>query len=148
MLSCRIAGHRPAFSTAGVTLAWACDRSAPRWPQAARVRSERIAARRERRDTEARTGARKYRPGPGRGIYSPWMSVSSHGEPDRELDAKIERLAQAVQERGPLKTRQLGELLGARYWGPGRFRTAVREAEHEGRLIRLPHGRVGPPAED
>jgi hypothetical protein len=34
--------------------------------------------------------------------------------------------------------------VGARYWGPGRFRAALREAFAEGRAKPLPRGRFAP----
>ncbi len=107
------------------------------------MRDERIAGRRQRQQA-ASTGARRYRPGPGRTIYSPWMSVSSRGDDDVALDHQIEAIAAAVAERGPISPRALYTAVGARYWGPGQFQRAVREAIAEGRVARPRRGVLEP----
>ncbi|HLV72780.1 MAG TPA: MFS transporter [Vulgatibacteraceae bacterium] len=106
---------------------------------------ERTARRRER-ETK---GPRRFRPGPGGSqTYSPGMMGTS-GTPsrskaaaERDLDREIDDLARATEE-GPVERRDLAERVGARGWGPGRFRRALTEATKEGRLVRLPHNRYG-----
>ena len=44
--------------------------------------------------------------------------------------------------------RELRRTVAARYWGPGRFGPAVREAVEEGRIVRVGRGKVGPPSEE
>jgi hypothetical protein len=67
----------------------------------------------------------------------------------QDLDREIEIIARALQEHGPLERDELERIVGARYWGPGRFRAALREAVEEGRAVRLPGGVYGPaPAAD
>jgi hypothetical protein len=46
-------------------------------------------------------------------------------------------ISRALAERGPTERDQLYEIVGGRYWGPGRFRRALREAIDEGRVRRL-----------
>jgi MFS family permease len=109
-----------------------------------RARDERVAAR-ERRRREVR-GSARFRPGPGQTIYAPWMSTSSRPPSPWELDREIETLTAELQVRGPLRRAELAQALRAQRWGPGRFNAAVREALAEGRIIRLPAGRIGLPS--
>jgi hypothetical protein len=51
----------------------------------------------------------------------------------------------AVREEGPIEDDRLRELVGARFWGPGRFRPAVKEAIAEGRVVRVGHNRLAAP---
>ena len=57
-----------------------------------------------------------------------------------DLDREIEAIARALGERGPASRGELAHRVGARAWGPGRFRTALREALREGRVARGPGG--------
>ena len=107
---------------------------------------ERIRARGERHQS-ATTKANRFRPGPGRAVYSPWMSTSSRSVPEETLDQEIQTLANVVRERGSLTSRGLYEAAGARYWGPGRFRAALREALAEGQVVRRGKSRFGPPTD-
>ena len=61
------------------------------------------------------------------------------------MDREIESIARALDEHGVTDERVLARLVGARFWGPGRFGTAVREAVDEGRAERL-SGRILAPA--
>ena len=79
-------------------------------------------------------------------MYAPWMSVSTPtGEHLDLLDREIETIATVVAELGPVDAARLARTTGAGSWGPGRFRTALREAVAEGRVVRLPGRRFGPP---
>ncbi|MGH7722159.1 MAG: MFS transporter [Candidatus Dormibacteria bacterium] len=115
---------------------------------AEREASERIRARREQRMLRERSGARRYRPGPGVGVYVPAMLGSALSapppHPERILDREIERLGRAVDEHGITSRDELARLVGARSWGPGRFTTALREAVAEGRVRRLSRTTYGP----
>jgi hypothetical protein len=57
----------------------------------------------------------------------------SQGLLDREIDA----IADALDGDGTLSRDELAARVGARRWGPGRFRYALREAESEGRIRRV-----------
>jgi hypothetical protein len=91
---------------------------------------ERIARRRGR-------GLRRLRPGPG--------TVSSSRGEEEALDREIEAIARALDEHGALSRRELSRLVGARYWGPGRFSAALREAVAEGRARRVSRSTYAPP---
>jgi MFS family permease len=101
---------------------------------------------------EGRTRPRgRFRPGPARPRTPPGMWVS---DPSAEASAGIEReveiIDRALQEHGSANRRELRRRVGARYWGPGRFQSALREAVSEGRAKRIRGGEyapVAPPAE-
>jgi MFS family permease len=112
-----------------------------------RERRERIAARGQRRRDSVSHGLRRYQPGPSRTMSASWLSTSTVAEEDEQLDHEIDAIANAVTENGPMDLRELRREVAARYWGPGRFGPAVREAVDEGRIVRVSRGRVGPPAQ-
>ena len=104
-----------------------------------------------RRTERERRGLRRYRPGPGTGyeFFSPGMvgtaGATRRAAEGRCLDHEIEAIGRAVDERGPLRRDELARLLGARFWGPGRFGTALAEATQEGRVRRLRDATYAPP---
>jgi uncharacterized protein YcaQ len=63
----------------------------------------------------------------------------------QDLDREIDSIARALDERGPTNRDDLATAVGARFWGPGRFRMALREALEEGRAERLSRTTFGPP---
>jgi hypothetical protein len=63
----------------------------------------------------------------------------------RKLDREIDAISRALDERGATDRDDLAELVGARYRGPERFRTALREAVDEGRAQRLSRSTYAPP---
>ena len=63
----------------------------------------------------------------------------------QELAREIDRIEQVLEEKGPPDRRELARLVGARFWGPGRFSAALREAVEPGRARRLDRHRFGPP---
>ncbi|MGV0850305.1 MFS transporter [Mycolicibacterium phlei] len=107
-----------------------------------RARQARIA---ERAQRHSQAAARRYRPGPPPGWMGAWREPPSPGAPETALDHEIETIARAVQEHEPMSVRELHRAVGARYWGPGEFRKAMREALAENRIARHPRGRIGAP---
>ena len=110
----------------------------------------RIRERSERRRERERAGMRRYRPGPGSSFYSPGMAGTAlRSRADRgelALEHEIEAIARALEEHGETTRTELARLVGARYWGPGRFRRALREAEADGlvrRVSRTTYARAG-----
>ncbi len=81
----------------------------------------------------------RYRPGPGRAV-SPGMWVSA-ATPPAPLEREVEAIVRALDAQGPTERAALAQLVGARRWGPGRFRGALVQAIVEGRVRRLPHRR-------
>ena len=60
------------------------------------------------------------------------------------LDREVEIIDRALQDRGTANRRELARRVGARYWGPGRFRAALREAVAEGRVKPLRRDQYAP----
>jgi MFS family permease len=114
--------------------------------RAAADRDRRIRERTQRRQDWERTGRRRYRPGPGGGMYAPMMA-GTWSAPDPAagaLEPQIEAIEQTLARTGPTERRQLAQLVGARYWGPGRFRLALQEALREGRVRRESRNVIAP----
>ncbi len=106
-----------------------------------------IARQRER----AASGRGRLRPGPGASLYSPGMiGTASRWAPaaDEDLDREIDVIARALGERGATARDELAKAVGARYWGPGRFRNALREAVDEGRARRVSRTTYAPAEQD
>ncbi len=106
----------------------------------------RVRERTARRWEQERAGLRRFRPGPGPlpygrlGTLDPQRAATS----ERELDQQIDILARALHEHGPTERQELARLVGARYWGPGRFGQALGAAVDEGRAQRLSRRTFGP----
>jgi hypothetical protein len=95
-----------------------------------------------------RHGWRRFRPGPSSDFYSPGMlGTASHWAmpSPQELDTEIDAIARVLDERGATSRDDLADAVGARYWGPGRFRAALRAALEEGQARRLSHDTFAPP---
>jgi hypothetical protein len=75
-------------------------------------------------------------------IWSPMPAVAT-GARDRDVGREVELLARAVGDVGATTARGLAHLVGARYWGPGRYRRALRAAERQGRIRRIGRGPLG-----
>ena len=69
------------------------------------------------------------------GTASRWAPTA-----EQDLDREIDVIARALDEHGPTDRDTLAELVGARHWGPGRFRAALREAVDDGRAGRISRG--------
>jgi hypothetical protein len=113
------------------------------------ARERRWQERGDRRSNLERAGRRRYRPGPGTGetFYSPGMlgtAVHSRIVSPALLDREIDSIAGVVEEDGPLQREEIARRVGARRWGPGRFRNALAEAEAEGRIRRISRTIYGP----
>ena len=91
----------------------------------------------------ARERRRRYRLGPGRTSWSPGMFVSAPTAED-EFKREVSSIEQALADRGPTERRELARLVGARFWGPGRFPAALREAVESGRARRVSRNHFGP----
>jgi len=69
-----------------------------------------------------------------------WSPAANRTVRDREIEI-IER---ALSEKGSANRKELARRVGSRYWGPGRFRSALQEAVVEGRVRRLRHDQYAP----
>jgi len=113
--------------------------------RAAAERDRRIRERTQRRQAWERTGRRRYRPGPGGVFYAPMMAgTGSTPDVAASLEPQIEAIERTLEGTGPTERRHLAQLVGARYWGPGRFRMALQEALREGRVRRVSRNVIAP----
>ncbi|HEX3329636.1 MAG TPA: MFS transporter [Gaiellales bacterium] len=113
--------------------------------RAAAERDRRIRERTQRRQAWERTGRRRYRPGPGGVFYAPMMAgTGSTPDVAASLEPQIEAIERTLDGTGPTERRHLAQLVGARYWGPGRFRMALQEALREGRVRRVSRNVIAP----
>jgi MFS family permease len=117
-------------------------------------REERIRRRYARSLDHEKAGLRRLRLGPGDLFYSPGM-IGTAGTTSRlaaqaraDLDREIDVVARALEQHGPLQRDELKRLVGGRYWGPGRFRAALRAAVEEGRATRQSRTIYGPSTPD
>jgi MFS family permease len=122
--------------------------------EAEHERGQRIRERTASRRRREQNGGRRFRPGPGTTFYSPGM-LGTAGTSSRyaaigeeELDREIEALVRELAALGQTDRDDLAERIGARYWGPGRFRTALNEAVAEGRATHPSRSSYGPAGAD
>jgi hypothetical protein len=81
---------------------------------------------------------------PRRTGSSPGMAVSAPTRPVG-FEREVEAISRAVEDRGEAVERQeLARLVGARFWGPGRFGAALQAAVRMGRVSRVARNRYGP----
>jgi MFS family permease len=121
------------------------DDEGARARRAAAERDRRIRERTQRRQAWERAGRRRYRPGPGGVFYAPMMAgTGSAYDTGASLEPQIEAIERTLDGTGPTERRHLAQLVGARYWGPGRFRMALQEALREGRVRRVSRNVIAP----
>jgi hypothetical protein len=100
------------------------------------------------KDDEAPPGQRRrrFRPGSGSsGGWSPFLSSSSaaDADPDDDREREIQIIVRALADRGELQRKELVEVTGCKYWGPGRFGAALRAALDQGRVRKVGRARYG-----
>jgi hypothetical protein len=76
-------------------------------------------------------------PGPG-------TSPSDREENEWWLEREIDMLRRALEDKGEMRRRDLGNLVGCKYWGPGRFSAALKAAADRGAIEHTGFGRYGP----
>ncbi|HEY0317380.1 MAG TPA: MFS transporter [Solirubrobacterales bacterium] len=87
--------------------------------------------------------ATAFHPGPGPLSSARTMTVAGP-YPRIPLDREVELIEAALREHGSADRTELRRRVSARYWGPGRFSEALRQAVAEGRATRLPRGQFAP----
>jgi hypothetical protein len=78
--------------------------------------------------------------------YTPFPSTSSVDADENEwwLEREISLIHNLLAEEGPMERGAIGDKLGCKYWGPLRFRNALKEGiargalRKEGRRYSLP----------
>ena len=76
------------------------------------------------------------RPRGQRSSYTPFPGASSNDEEENEwwLDREISLIENLLKEEGELPRKEIGNKLGCKYWGPLRFRRALKEAVDRGTI--------------
>jgi hypothetical protein len=69
------------------------------------------------------------------------MWTPRSGDYDYDLGREVELIATALAVRGPLTRSELAAEIGARSWGPGVYRRAIRVAIGSGKARRDPGNR-------
>jgi hypothetical protein len=66
--------------------------------------------------------------------YTPFPSTSTVDAEENEwwLRREISLIENLLKEEGPLPRKEIGERLGCKYWGPTRFRNALKQGVARG----------------
>ena len=90
----------------------------------------------------------RQRPAPARArsrsSWSQFPVSSTQLTVDTHLVLEVESIVRALDSHGPQRREDLGRLVGARYWGPRRFTSALRAALAQGRVRRAGRNRFEP----
>jgi hypothetical protein len=75
--------------------------------------------------------------------YTPFPSSSSRDAEENEwwLDRELSLICNLLEEKGELDRGAIGDTLGCRYWGPMRFRNALKEGVKRGAFRKAGRGR-------
>jgi hypothetical protein len=78
--------------------------------------------------------------------YTPFPSSSSQDQDENEwwLDREISLIKNLLAERGETSKSDIGDALGCKYWGPMRFRRALKAGVERGEFRRTGRGRYAP----
>lgn len=79
--------------------------------------------------------------------YTPFPSSSTVDAEENEwwLDREVSLIGNLLREEGELPRKEIGERLGCKYWGPLRFRNALKAGVERGAFRRVRRGVYGPP---
>ncbi len=80
------------------------------------------------------------------GGWSPNGAASSYDEDENEwwLKREISLIENLLKEEGELERGDIGDKLGCKYWGPMRFRSALKAGVERGAFRKVGGGRYGP----
>jgi hypothetical protein len=78
--------------------------------------------------------------------YTPFPSASSRdaGENEWWLDRETSLIKNLLDEEGEQDRKTIGDKLGCKYWGPTRFRNALKEGVKRGLFTKTGRNRYGP----
>jgi hypothetical protein len=78
--------------------------------------------------------------------YTPFPSTSSQDVEENEwwLRREISLIQNLLTEEGEASRDDIGTKLGCKYWGPMRFRNALREGVKRGAFRKVSRGRYAP----
>ena len=77
------------------------------------------------------------------GSYTPFPGASSVDAEENEwwLDREISLIKNLLDEEGEMARNDIGDRLGCKYWGPLRFRNALKEGINRGAFRETSRGR-------
>jgi hypothetical protein len=78
--------------------------------------------------------------------WAPTTAASEYDADEMEfwLNREISLIENLLQERGELDKNTIGETLGCKYWGPFRFRQALKAGVERGAFRKVSGGRYAP----
>ena len=78
--------------------------------------------------------------------FTPFPSSSSRDEDENRwwLERELSLIKNLLEDKGELPRGEIGDTLGCKYWGPMRFRNALKEGVKRGTFQKLGRGRYGP----
>ena len=78
--------------------------------------------------------------------YTPFPGVSQQDEDENEwwLRRELSLIQNLLQAEGELSKDEIGERLGCKYWGPLRFRHALKQGVERGAFRKTGHNRYSP----
>jgi len=84
--------------------------------------------------------------GPGLAGWAPGITRSEYDADEMEfwLNREISLIQNLLGERGELSRDEIGDKLGCKYWGPMRFRQALKAGVERGAFHKVGRGRYAP----
>ena len=78
--------------------------------------------------------------------YTPFPSASSRDaeENDWWLDRELSLIKNLLEDKGEQTKDEIGDALGCKYWGPLRFRNALKEGTKRGTFRKAGRNRYAP----
>ena len=78
--------------------------------------------------------------------YTPFPAASSVDQEENEwwLNREISLIGNLLSEEGELDRGTIGDKLGCKYWGPLRFRNALKEGVERGAMRKVGRNRYAP----
>jgi hypothetical protein len=75
--------------------------------------------------------------------YTPFPGTSSRDADENEwwLARELSLIENLLRDKGEMNRKDIGEALGCKYWGPMRFRNALKEGVKRGVLRKTGHNR-------
>jgi hypothetical protein len=80
--------------------------------------------------------------------WAPNVAPSQYDEEELEFwtNREVSLIENLLRDRGELDKDTIGETLGCKYWGPMRFRSALKEGVERGAFRKVARNRYAPPA--
>ena len=78
--------------------------------------------------------------------WAPSAAASAYDQDELEfwLNREVALIQNLLQERGELSKSEIGNTLGCKYWGPMRFRSALKEGVERGAFRKVGFNRYAP----